>query len=83
MFSPWCDRPTVVNLSIIKTKMGCLRGEEREESEFSLAELRHHMTPHPRPVGAMPDLFLRFNLLVSWSHFYTKFLSIYNGRKPS
>ena len=24
-----------------------------------------------------------FNLLVSWSHFYTKFLSIYNGRKPS
>ena len=31
----------------------------------------------------MPDLFLCFNLLVSWSHFYTKFLSIYNGRKPS
>ena len=24
-----------------------------------------------------------FNLLVSWSHFYTKFLSIYNGRKPT
>ena len=31
----------------------------------------------------LPDLFLCFNLLVSWSHFYTKFLSIYNGRKPS